>query len=238
MLHDSWLRTMSVPNPQAFYQAVDLLERNNIPIESFLRRLFVEPSTSSRAITLYFIQNISTTLESLRLNPRTAPDVDQWIKKTFSLKLQHQIRDISRGDAGYHFVAKSATVEHLKQCQISQLAEGMIRGAPDVWDLVGALLQADPDIIRRRERARRECVKSSDQGSQQQHQNISGELDNDNNENGQDGPVLDFADEDRKHLEDQLEKESKSLIKIVSYDRIPTEILTFYLSRNKLHVLV
>jgi hypothetical protein len=65
MIHG--LRTMSLPNPEAFYQAVDLLELNNtsIPTESFLRHLFVEPGTFSRTITLSLIKNISTTLESL-----------------------------------------------------------------------------------------------------------------------------------------------------------------------------
>jgi hypothetical protein len=207
---------MSVPDPEAFYQAVDLLEVNNIPIESFLRRLFAEPRISSRSIVISFSKNISRVLEFLIFNERTGHDVDEWVKNTFSSKLKAQVRDISQVEAGHHFVAKYATVEQLKKCNISHLAKRMIEKAPDVWDLVGILLQADPEVVKRRGKTRRDREKARCEGGGARHRKARSELDDEDDD--EEFRVFDFVDsqeDEPEDIEEQLEMQWKTLIKIV-----------------------
>lgn len=75
--------TRPMHDPEAFYNALELLENNSIPIDSFVRRLFAESKVSSlHRIVFNFIQNIPRLLDLLHLTDRTRDDVDKWIKET------------------------------------------------------------------------------------------------------------------------------------------------------------
>jgi hypothetical protein len=155
-MHRAWAMTELLPDPQAFYDAVALLEMNNIPIESFIRRLFAEPHVNSRPIMTSLIGNVSRILDILFTNHRTHDAVSKWIGNTYIGILQEQIATLSKPSSGYHFVANKATAKELKKFTIAHLSQGIRELAPDVWELVGRLLQADsdPDILKQREKVR------------------------------------------------------------------------------------
>ncbi|XP_006463783.1 hypothetical protein AGABI2DRAFT_74833 [Agaricus bisporus var. bisporus H97] len=105
----------------------------------------------------------------------------QWTKKQYTEGLTSQLRDLTKPDKGFHFNAGSITAEKMQECTIEKIAQGMETHAPDVWELVGTLLEADPTHARHREREcehrERERKTHGLSNKQRKRKNIS---DNDN----------------------------------------------------------
>jgi hypothetical protein len=224
-------------NTQAFYDAVALLETNNIPIESFIRRLFAEPHVNSRPIVTSLIGNVSRILDILFTNHRTHDAVSKWIGNTYIGTLQEQITTLSKPSSGYHFVANKATAKELKKFTIAHLAQGIRELAPDVWELVGRLLQADPDILKRREKVRNLRERARQEGGGYRKRKPRREVEDDEDEMR----LFDIADEDEdepEHIEELLENQTKSLTTVVSVLLNISTQMNDYSARNKLRVSV
>ncbi|KXN82362.1 hypothetical protein AN958_02648 [Leucoagaricus sp. SymC.cos] len=61
-------------------------------------------------------------------------------------ELRKQVEALTKVKAGYHFTAQDISVEQIEMCDIEKLSGGMEELAPDVWELLGVLLQADPTV--------------------------------------------------------------------------------------------
>ncbi|EMD32165.1 hypothetical protein CERSUDRAFT_58912, partial [Gelatoporia subvermispora B] len=63
-----------------------------------------------------------------------------------------ELKALAKKSAGMHFNATNATEGQLEEFDVKVLAETMIAQAPTTWDLLGAFLEADQSLVRRRER--------------------------------------------------------------------------------------
>ncbi|KAG6849308.1 hypothetical protein H0H93_009576 [Arthromyces matolae] len=99
-------------------------------------------------------RRIDEILDAMRHNPVTKPNLMKWasneIQKTYAL----EILTLAKKSMGLQFGARTATVEKLEALSIDFIAEEMKKISPELWELVGVLLQADPDRNKRRTQAR------------------------------------------------------------------------------------
>lgn len=203
-------------DPYAFYIAVDLLDANDISIESFLRRLFAEPTVASRPIVNTFVQNIFRVLDILNFNSRTQQNVEKWVKETFTKRLERQMFELSQPSSGYHFVAHLATSQRLKGFTIQRLEEGMKEKAPDIWDLIERLLQADPELTKRRQKARVDREKARQEGGGARKRRARRGIEDDEDEL-EIYDIVNCDEDEPEDIEEQLETQLKSLRVVVSH---------------------
>ncbi|KAJ3569499.1 hypothetical protein NP233_g4998 [Leucocoprinus birnbaumii] len=200
-------------DPFAFYTAFQVLQQNNIPYENFLRRSFEETSIASSPEVENLVKGIENVLDLFLFNKRTQPAVESWIRGRFTEKLKLQLADASRVGGGFHFTAKDVTAEKLKETTIQKLENGIKDKAPDVWHLVGELLKSDPEVIRRRHKAREEREKTRKRGKGQRKRKKRGNI----AEGDDELRVLDIVDSDEdepEDVEEQLEERWRTQIRM------------------------
>lgn len=207
---------MPPPDPNAYYNAIDLLDRNKLPLQSFIRRSFSEPRVERTTLLDTFVEDLPHLLDFLAYNEKTRGVVDKWVKGTYTQKLKSQVKELSLKRSGFHFSAKGATSEQMKEVNMERMAKGIKEKAPDVWDMMGHLLQADPEVVKRREKARaeREKQRAAGGGTRTRRKRM------DILEDEDDARVADLIGDDEdepEDIEDQLETQSKALIQIVSF---------------------
>jgi hypothetical protein len=125
----------------------------------------------------------------------------------------------------------------LKKFTIAHLSQGIRELAPDVWELVGRLLQADPDILKRREKIRILRERARQEGGGYRKRKPRHEVEDDEDEMR----LFDIADEDEdepEHIEELLENQTKSLTTVVSASLNIVPPTNNYSARNKLRVSV
>lgn len=136
----------------------------------------------------------------------------RWVREEYTGTLMSQICDLSKPKTGFHLNAKTITAEKMKECTIGKISEGIKAHAPDVWDLVGKLLEADPAAVRNRERDRehREMERKANGGLRRQKKR---------RENEDEDPIAQLLGENEdepEDIEDQLEQQRLALIHVVS----------------------
>ncbi|KAJ3576949.1 hypothetical protein NP233_g91 [Leucocoprinus birnbaumii] len=95
-----------------------------------------------------------STLSTLILTPSTKNSTRSYMMDFVTAELKQQVETLTKAKAGYHSNASKASVDEIEKCDIARLSEGMEAAAPDVWNLLGSLLQSDPDVTTKGERAR------------------------------------------------------------------------------------
>jgi hypothetical protein len=85
------------------------------------------------------------------------------MKQEYTGALTSQLRKLTRPDMGLQFNAQMITAEKMKSCTIKKIADDIKTHAPDLWNLVGRLLDADPIIHdhRKKDREKRERDRKS-----------------------------------------------------------------------------
>jgi hypothetical protein len=209
---------MPPTSPDAFYQAIEILVRNNIPLSKFIRRSFLEHATAASEYMQTFVADLPQLLEWLVHYTQSRDVTLSWMKEHYTTSLMSQIRTLCKAEHGFHFVAKSITAEKMKECNIKNIAEGIRKHAPDVWEVVGSLLQADPVLVRRREKEHkaRENARNS-KNTVSDGKKASATRDNDDEPNDfwnsvNAGEERDLPDD----IGEQLENQRHKLLEVVS----------------------
>lgn len=70
-----------------------------------------------------------------------------------------QLLQLVSAGSGMRFSARSATAERFEGIDINGIADEMQKHAPDLWDLLGILLNADPNLDKVRKRHEQEREK-------------------------------------------------------------------------------
>jgi hypothetical protein len=142
------------PQPLVFYQVVESLSINHIlsPLKSLIRRSLVEPQTKNSEYVNNFVENLPHLLRWLAHHERTREVLKGWMKEEYTGILSTQLHSLSRPENGFHMNAGSMTAEKIRNCTIQNISQGVQAHAPDIWELVGKLLEADPLITRNREK--------------------------------------------------------------------------------------
>ncbi|KAJ3576995.1 hypothetical protein NP233_g2 [Leucocoprinus birnbaumii] len=143
----------------AIYAAVKILEDASLAFTDFLEALLIDPYLQESLTALQL--HAPAMLNVLLLNENTKRDTRAYMMGYATAELKQQLEALTKSDAGYHFTAQNVSTEQIEACNIAKLSKGMERIAPDVWSLLGHLLLADPDIIRKREWARKKKAKKA-----------------------------------------------------------------------------
>lgn len=202
-------------DPFAYFTAVKTLQQNGLSFRNFIQRSFAEPLVYGTPIVNTFIEDLPRILDFLSHNESTQNIMKQWVKASYTQRLTSQMGELSKKKSGFHFAAKNITAEKMKEVNIPRIVKGMREKAPDVWDLMGSLLQADPEVIRQREKARVERVKQRAAGGGQRKRRRRKDVNEDDDETR----VFDIADENEdepEDIEEQLATQWNALIHIVS----------------------
>jgi hypothetical protein len=116
---------------------------------------------------------------------------------------------------GLQFNARTITAEKMKSCTIEKIADDIKIHAPDLLNLVGRLLDADPIIHdrRKKDRAKRERERKSQEGRKRAQKTDT--LDEDDDELA----ILNIVNEDEdepENIEDQLEMQRQAIFHVVN----------------------
>jgi hypothetical protein len=76
--------TMPLPQPLVFYQVVESLSTNHIPLESLIRRSLVEPQTKNSEYVNNFVENLPHLLKWLAHHERTCEVLKGWMKEEYT----------------------------------------------------------------------------------------------------------------------------------------------------------
>jgi len=93
-------------------------------------------------------------LESLHGHTLMHEKVSAWVQMTMKAMYTVEILSLTRPDAHLHYIAKGMTENKLHEFNIDDIIEQMSANAPLVWELLDALLSADPHLQYKRDWAR------------------------------------------------------------------------------------
>ncbi|KAI0038959.1 hypothetical protein FA95DRAFT_1450152, partial [Auriscalpium vulgare] len=118
--------------------------------------LFISLLTSRRHVHRtaldIVISQLDELLEALRTNTRTAKRTSHWVCKTSAAFFSRSISTLTQKSNGWHFSAIHASPAQIREFQIRSLADNIQNEAPELWDLVGAMLSKDA-LVQRRDRS-------------------------------------------------------------------------------------
>jgi hypothetical protein len=149
------------PNSAAFKSIVNFLELNQISLEKFIHSVIVDPQLAHHLYISNCIQSLPYLLDNLTGNVQAQPILNTWTKQKYLRTLRSEVSKLTKPENGFHFNASLITAEQIKECSIRHIEQGINQHAPELRELVGELLQADPVLQeqRRTEREKREKVK-------------------------------------------------------------------------------
>lgn len=99
-------------------------------------------------------QRLDEILGAMKQNKDTSPQLLKWANEHVQSTYASEILTLVRTTQGFHFGARKATAAELGAIDIDTIASNMRELAPELWDLLGLLLLADPVSNERRTRAR------------------------------------------------------------------------------------
>jgi hypothetical protein len=97
---------MPPTSPDAFYQAIEILVRNSIPLSKLIRRSFLEPDIAASEYMQTFVADLPQLLEWLVHYTQSRDITLPWMKEHYTTSLMSQIRTLCKAEHGFHFVAK------------------------------------------------------------------------------------------------------------------------------------
>ncbi|KAG6906876.1 hypothetical protein DXG01_011522 [Tephrocybe rancida] len=100
------------------------------------------------------VAHLHEILHAMRGNKVVQPHLLEWAHDKIKKNYASQIATLVRSTTGFQFHARKATTEKLQALNIENIASQMSELAPGLWDLIGVLLQVDPDQNKRRMRDR------------------------------------------------------------------------------------
>ncbi|KXN92519.1 hypothetical protein AN958_05374 [Leucoagaricus sp. SymC.cos] len=126
------------------YGAVQALKNANISFNDLLSALLNDPLL--RAMNIAKSMSSTSVLDMLATTDTTQHVNRSHMMNYVNNELRKQVEALTKVKAGYHFTAQDISVEQIEMCDIEKLSGGMEELAPDVWELLGVLLQADPTV--------------------------------------------------------------------------------------------
>ncbi|KAG6908018.1 hypothetical protein DXG01_006485 [Tephrocybe rancida] len=103
---------------------------------------------------------INEILAAMKDNPTTSAHLLDWANHEIKEVYAREILVLVKKSTGFQFGAQTATTEKLEALDIQDIARRMSTVSPGLWELVGVLLQADPERTIRRAQARARATKA------------------------------------------------------------------------------
>ena len=95
--------------------------------------------------------NVSRVLNIFKAAPDTLNATSKWVFQVAEAGYQSQIKALTAKDSGFHFFTQNISEEQLRDFSMEDTSKRMQNHAPDLWNLLGALLAADESLNRKRE---------------------------------------------------------------------------------------
>ena len=167
--------------------------------------------------------NVSDILHKLVSSQATKTETTKWALSIAQETYQSQMAVLSHKDSGFHFIAKMMIEEHLRNFSIDTIATEMQKNAPDLWELLGVLLSADPERSYKKEWARRrtEHTGTSWKCEKQEFAEVElGDLGDDRWEDvdadRDELPLVDEGEDEPEDIQEQKEEQFNALLSIVT----------------------
>ncbi|KAF8909610.1 hypothetical protein CPB84DRAFT_1668297, partial [Gymnopilus junonius] len=191
----------------------------NIDIGSLLEALLIYPEYSDHNITISLVNDPSGIARTLINAERTHNMMLSWTQSFVQEIYQFQMQCLIDKKNGFHFFTKNMTEEQLRNFSIEDLAQRMQTIAPDLWDLFGSLLAADPRINYQRAWVRNRKLTKERSDGDIAMEDVSAAADDDVDEYfqefGSDEIQLTHEDEDEpENTEEQVKEQFDALKRI------------------------
>jgi len=82
-------------------------------------------------------------LTALAAHQSTSKSTLKWASDLMKARYAQSIRELTRKEHGWHFSALRASAKQLEDFRIEDMAEKMEQLAPELWEMLGAVLSAD-----------------------------------------------------------------------------------------------
>ena len=125
------------PHLDAILQTLESYQFN---LSELLLSLLQSPLHSDHPAHQHLSQDISKILSSLFLHPRYHEQTRLWVCKTSAELYAKRIGELSAKGNGWHFSAIHASPAQIQEFHIHDLAKDIHAQAPEIWDLLGAML--------------------------------------------------------------------------------------------------
>ena len=129
-------------------QAFDFFQ---VTPEDFFFALLTSTSLSAHPTATMVKHDVSRILNIFKAAPDTLNATSKWVFQVAEAGYQSQIKALTAKDGGFHFFTQNISEEQLRNFSIEDTSERMQNHAPDLWNLLGALLSADESLNRKRE---------------------------------------------------------------------------------------
>lgn len=213
---------MTSTSTNSFHKVIRILQTGELPLSSFIRRLFIESDVARSPCVNKFLEDLPQLLEWLMRQERSQDIVKGWMTQEYTGILTGQMQNLSKPENGFHLAAGSITTEKMKQCTIKSITEGIQAHAPDVWAIVGRLLESDPAVVRRRERERVQREKERKANGPASKRRKRSEFFDEDDEDSLVSDIVDLNEDEPEDIDTQIENRRHCLMRIVSIH------LTFY----------
>ncbi|EKM77432.1 hypothetical protein AGABI1DRAFT_13110, partial [Agaricus bisporus var. burnettii JB137-S8] len=160
-----------------------------------------------------FIEDLPRLLGWLAHHEQTRDAVNGWMKEQYQGILTSQIRDLTKPETGLHFNISTITAEKMKSITVNKIADVIQCRAPDLWNVVGILMAADPINLRRCEKRReeREIDRKANGGTRKKRRTRVTEEDEDEFHLQE---IVNEGEDEPEDIEDLLENERHSLLRV------------------------
>jgi hypothetical protein len=79
------------------------------------------------------------------LSEQSPKQLELTITRTAAATYQNEVQDLIQPQTGFHFTGNKTNLSQLKTFSIAQMGVKSQEVAPNLWDLFGILLDADPN---------------------------------------------------------------------------------------------
>jgi len=122
---------------------IHCLRTHDVTASVFLVSLLTDPDFQDHACTEDLVRNTAEIFSAFLEHPKASKSTLEWANTVMKRKYAKDIKDLARGENGWHFGALHTSEAQLKDFQIEDMARDMQRLAPELWDLLGLMLSVD-----------------------------------------------------------------------------------------------
>jgi hypothetical protein len=109
-------------------------------------------------------ERVQDLLDALLAHPSTHTKTSDWARAITMKTYISEVASLSSHEHGLHYLVTGITEEKLRSFEIDTVTRIMSAGAPCLWELVGALLEANSDLNSRRDKLREQAAKKRSGG--------------------------------------------------------------------------
>ena len=105
--------------------------------------LLQDPRLQNHAALDGLVTHTTEILTALAAHQSTSKSTLKWASDLMKARYAQSIRELTRKEHGWHFSALRASAKQLEDFRIEDMAEKMEQLAPELWEMLSAVLSAD-----------------------------------------------------------------------------------------------